>query len=114
SEHPSVVNVVSAGAWLFSAFTSMYAAGKAAMVSFTKSMAADLAPHGIRVNALAPGTVDTDMVRNTTPEMQEGMAKAALLRRAASPVEMVGPLLFLASDASSFMTAQVLHVDGGL
>jgi NAD(P)-dependent dehydrogenase (short-subunit alcohol dehydrogenase family) len=114
SEHGVIVNVVSAGAWLFSAPVAMYAAGKAALVSFTKSMAADLARHGIRVNALAPGTVDTDMVRNTPPENQENMARAALLRRAASPVEMVGPALFLASDASSFMTGQVLHADGGL
>ncbi len=114
SDHAAIVNVVSAGAWLFSANVSMYAAGKAAMVSFTKSWAADLARHGIRVNALAPGTVDTDMVRNTPPEAQEGMAKAALLGRAATAAEMVGPTLFLASDASSFMTGQVLHADGGL
>jgi NAD(P)-dependent dehydrogenase (short-subunit alcohol dehydrogenase family) len=114
STHASVVNVVSAGAWLFSANVAMYAAAKAAMVSYTKSLAADLAPHGVRVNALAPGTVDTDMVRNTGPEAAEWMAKAALLRRAASPDEMVGPALFLASDASSFVTGSVVHADGGL
>ena len=114
SEHASVINVVSAGAWLFSAYVAMYAAAKAAMVSYTKSIAADLAPHGVRVNALAPGTVDTDMVRNTGPEAAESMARAALLRRAASPDEMVGPALFLASDASSFVTGSVVHADGGL
>ncbi len=113
SEHASVINVVSAGAWLFSAYVAMYAAAKAAMVSYTKSMAADLAP-GIRVNALAPGTVDTDMVRNTGPAAAEAMAKASLLGRAASPDEMVGPALFLASDASSFLTGSVVHADGGL
>ena len=114
SEHASIVNVVSAGAWLFSAGTSMYSAAKSAMVSYTKSMAAELAGRGIRVNALAPGTVDTDMVRNTGPEMAEIMAKASLLRRAAVPEEMVGPALFLASDASSFVTGSVVHADGGL
>ncbi len=114
SEHAAVVNVISAGAFLFSANVAMYAAGKAALMSFTRSMAADFAPRGIRVNALAPGTVDTDMVRANTPEAQASMANAGFLRRAASPDEMVGPVLFLASDASSFMTGQVLLVDGGL
>jgi len=77
-------------------------------------MAAEYAPRGIRVNALAPGTVDTDMVRANTPENQRAMANASFMRRAASPDEMVGPVLFLVSDASSFMTGQVLLVDGGL
>jgi NAD(P)-dependent dehydrogenase (short-subunit alcohol dehydrogenase family) len=114
SEHASVVNVISAGAFLFAPGLSMYVAGKAALMSFTRSMAAELAPQGIRVNALAPGSVDTDMVRNSPPEVQERMARAALMRRLAAPEEMVGPALFLASDASSFMTGQALLVDGGL
>jgi NAD(P)-dependent dehydrogenase (short-subunit alcohol dehydrogenase family) len=114
SEHAAVVNVISAGAFLFSANVAMYSAGKAAMMSFTRSSAAAFAPLGVRVNALAPGTVDTDMVRATPPEAQQSMANAALMRRAASPDEMVGPVLFLASDASSFMTGQVLLADGGL
>jgi NAD(P)-dependent dehydrogenase (short-subunit alcohol dehydrogenase family) len=114
SEHAAVVNVISAGAFLFSANVAMYAAAKAAMMSFTRSMAADFAPRGVRVNALAPGTVDTDMVRANTPEAQQSMANASFMRRAASPDEMVGPVLYLVSDASSFMTGQVLLVDGGL
>lgn len=114
SEHAAIVNVISAGAFLFSANVSMYAAAKAALMSFTRSMAADFAPRGIRVNALAPGTVDTDMVRANTPEAQQAMAMAGHLRRAAGPDEMVGPALFLASDASSFVTGQVLLADGGL
>jgi len=114
SGHASVVNVVSAGAWLFSADVAIYAAAKAAMVSFTKSTAAALAGDGIRVNALAPGTVDTDMVRAAGPEAAAWMARASLMGRAADPDEMVGPALFLASDASSFVTGSVLHADGGL
>jgi NAD(P)-dependent dehydrogenase (short-subunit alcohol dehydrogenase family) len=114
SDGASVINVVTAGAWLFSGFVSMYAAGKAAMVSFTKSMAAELAPRNVRVNALAPGAVDTDMVRANPEEGQRRMTNASLQRRLASPSEMIGPALFLASRASSFMTGSVLHVDGGL
>ena len=114
SEHAAVVNVISAGAFLFSANVAMYSAAKAALMSFTRSMAADFAPRGIRVNALAPGTVDTDMVRANSPDAQRAMANASPMRRAAHPDEMVGPVLFLASDASSFMTGQVLLVDGGL
>jgi NAD(P)-dependent dehydrogenase (short-subunit alcohol dehydrogenase family) len=114
SGHAAIVNVISAGAFLFSANVAMYGAAKAALMSFTRSMAADFAPRGIRVNALAPGTVDTDMVRANTPEAQKSMANASFMRRAASPDEMVGPVLYLVSDASSFMTGQVLLVDGGL
>ena len=114
SDHASVINVVSAGAWLFSAPVAHYAAAKSAMVSYTKSMAAALALEGIRVNALAPGTVDTDMVRANPPEVAASMAKAGLLRRAATAEEMIGPALFLASDASSFVTGTVIHADGGL
>jgi len=114
SEHAAVLNVVSAGAYLFSNHVAMYAAGKAALVSFTKSMAADVAAHGIRVNALAPGAVDTDMVRATGPAGTEMMAGASLLARLADPREMIGSALLLCSDAGSFITGQTIHADGGL
>jgi NAD(P)-dependent dehydrogenase (short-subunit alcohol dehydrogenase family) len=116
SESPcaAVVNVISAGAFLFSPEVAMYAGAKAALLSFTRAMAAEFAPLGIRVNALAPGAVDTDMMRKTSPEAQESMAASSLQARAARPEEMVGPALFLASDASGFMTGQALIVDGGL
>jgi NAD(P)-dependent dehydrogenase (short-subunit alcohol dehydrogenase family) len=114
SPSASIINVISAGAFLFSAGVSMYSGAKAAMMAFTRAMAADFASRGIRVNALAPGTVDTDMVRANTPEAQQRMADASWQRRAAHADEMVGPAIYLASDASSFMTGQVLIVDGGL
>jgi NAD(P)-dependent dehydrogenase (short-subunit alcohol dehydrogenase family) len=110
----SIVNVISAGAFLFSSFTATYAAAKAALYSFTRAWAAELAPRGIRVNALAPGSVDTDMMRANSVEAQERMAQASLQRRTAHPDEMIGPALFLAADASSFVTGQVLIADGGL
>jgi NAD(P)-dependent dehydrogenase (short-subunit alcohol dehydrogenase family) len=114
SAHPAIVNVISAGVFTTGAFLSMYVAGKTALMSMTRSMAAEFAADGIRVNALAPGTVDTHMTRATTPEMQATMVAGQLIRRMADPVEMVPPALFLASDAGSFMTGQVLLVDGGL
>ncbi len=114
SDAAAVVNVSSVGAFLFSGGVSIYAAMKAALVSVTRSLAAELAGRGIRVNALAPGTVDTDMVRKVGPGAAERMSAGSLLRRPAAPDEMVGPVLFLASAASSYMTGQVLVVDGGL
>ena len=110
----AVINVISAGVFMHSAGLSLYASAKSGLLALTRSMAAELAPDGIRVNALAPGTVDTDMVRATDPAAQERMATVSLLRRMASPEEMIGPALFLASDASSYVTGQVLVADGGL
>jgi NAD(P)-dependent dehydrogenase (short-subunit alcohol dehydrogenase family) len=114
SDHASVINLVSAGAWLFSSTVPYYAAAKAAMVSYTKTLAAGLAGDGIRVNALAPGSVDTDMTRATGPDATAAMARSCLLQRVAHVDEMVGPALFLASDASSYVTGSVIHADGGL
>ncbi|MFN8626758.1 MAG: SDR family oxidoreductase [Candidatus Binatia bacterium] len=110
----AVINVISAGAFLFATFNAMYAGGKAALMSFTRSLAAEFAAAGIRVNALAPGTVDTAMVRKNTPEAQAMMAASSFQKRAAHADEMVGPALLLASDAGSFITGQVIIADGGL
>jgi NAD(P)-dependent dehydrogenase (short-subunit alcohol dehydrogenase family) len=110
----AVINVISAGVFMHSAGLSLYASAKSGLLALTRSMAAELAADGIRVNALAPGTVDTDMVRNTDPAAQERMATVSLLQRMATPEEMIGPALFLASDASSYVTGQVLVADGGL
>ena len=113
SDHAAVLNVVSTAAFMFAPFVSMYAAGKSALLSLTRSMAAAFAPQGIRVNALCPGPVDTDMVRKNTPEFIEGMANSTLLGRLATPDEMVAPALLLTSDAGSYITGQVLLADGG-
>jgi NAD(P)-dependent dehydrogenase (short-subunit alcohol dehydrogenase family) len=114
SEHAAVLNVVSGAAFLFASTVSLYAIGKAGLVAATRSMAAEFAPHGIRVNALSPGTIDTDMVRKNSPEARAEMTKIQLLPRIALPDEMVGPALLLTSDAGSFVTGQVLFADGGM
>jgi NAD(P)-dependent dehydrogenase (short-subunit alcohol dehydrogenase family) len=113
SSHAAVLNMVSVGAFNFAPGVSMYAAGKAALLSFTRSMSAAYAPFGIRVNALAPGPVDTDMMRNNPQEVIDAMAGATLQKRLASPDEMVGAALLLTSDAGSYLTGQAIIVDGG-
>jgi NAD(P)-dependent dehydrogenase (short-subunit alcohol dehydrogenase family) len=114
SRHAAVLNVVSGAAFLFSATVSLYAIAKAGLVAATKAMAAEYEPFRIRVNALSPGTIDTDMVRKNTPEQQQGMTSIQLMRRVAHPDEMVGPALLLTADAGSFITGQVVFADGGM
>ena len=76
-------------------------------------MAAEWAPDRIRVNALAPGTVDTDMTRGLGPDAMDAMAALNVSKRVAVPEEMIGPALFLVSDAASYVTGQVVIADGG-
>jgi len=114
SAHAAVLNVVSGAAFLFSSTVSLYAIGKAGLVAATRSMAAEFAPRGIRVNALSPGTIDTDMVRKNPPEAQAEMTGVQLMKRMAHPDEMVGPALMLTSDAGSFITGHVVFADGGM
>jgi NAD(P)-dependent dehydrogenase (short-subunit alcohol dehydrogenase family) len=114
SDHASVINVISAGAFTHGTYVSMYCSAKAAMITMSRAMAAEYAAAGIRVNALAPGTTDTDMVRNNDEATQQRMVDAALIKRMATPEELADGALYLAADASSFMTGQVLIIDGGM
>ena len=113
SQHAAVLNMVSIGAFIFSPMLSIYSSAKAAMVSFTRSMAAEFVQFGIRVNALAPGPVDTYMMQQNPQEMVDAMVGGTLMKRLATPDEMVGAALLLTSDAGSYMTGQVIIVDGG-
>ena len=113
SDHAAVLNMVSVGAFNFAPSLSIYAAGKAAMMSFTRSMAAEFVGDGIRVNAIAPGPVDTDMMRNNPQQAIDHMIGGTLMKRLATPDEMVGAALLLCSDAGSYITGTVVIVDGG-
>lgn len=113
SRHAAVLNVLSVGGITYSPSMAMYSGAKAALLAFTRNMAAEWAADGIRVNALVPGTVDTDMTRSGGPGTVERMADLSYLKRVAHPDEMVGPALLLVSDASSYVTGQMLVADGG-
>lgn len=93
----------------------IYAATKAGLVQMARALAAELGPQRVRVNAIAPGVVDTPLTRPIKDDAEWYAAYAAksALGRWASADEMVGPVVFLASDASSFITGAVLFVDGG-
>ncbi|MCB0976322.1 MAG: SDR family oxidoreductase [Acidimicrobiales bacterium] len=113
SGRASIINMISVGAFTFSATMSLYAQGKAALLAATRAMAAEMIGDGIRVNAIAPGAIDTDMVRNNHEAVQDVMKNLAMMRRFGTADEIVGPALLLASDAGSFITGQVIVVDGG-
>jgi 3-oxoacyl-[acyl-carrier protein] reductase len=92
-----------------------YATAKSALVGYSRNLAAELGPLGIRVNCVAPGLVyPTDASRATREDVKEAIVAQTPLRRIARPEDVAGPVLFLASDWSRFMTGQVLVVDGGL
>lgn len=93
----------------------IYAATKAGLVQMMRALAAELGPQGVRVNALAPGVVETPLTRpiKDHPEWYNAYAAKSVLGRWASADEMAGPIVFLASDASSYVTGAVLIVDGG-
>lgn len=92
-----------------------YTTAKAALVGFSRNLAAELGPLGIRVNCVAPGLVYPTQASAATPEeVREMLIAQTPLRRIATPEDIAGPVLFLAGDWSRFVTGQMLHVDGGL
>jgi NAD(P)-dependent dehydrogenase (short-subunit alcohol dehydrogenase family) len=116
SGHGVIINVITAGAFNPGESLGLYCSGKAAVWNLTRVMAKEWASRGVRVNALAPGPFETDMMAATyaIPEFHSAIVQSTLLKRIATPDEIVGAALFLASDASSYMTGSVLPVDGGL
>jgi len=111
----SVINVASVAGLAAAPFLAPYGAAKAAVVSLTKTLASEWGRTGVRVNALCPGWTATDLNRTLWDIPDGGQATIANvpMGRWGQPEEMAGPAVFLASDASSFMTGQVLAIDGG-
>jgi len=110
----SIVNVSSVAGVTGGIGQTNYAAAKAGMIGFTKSLAKESAGIGVRVNAIAPGYIDTAMVRELHPARRRNAEGAPLLRRLGQVEEVAAATAFLLSEASSYITGQVIIVDGGL
>jgi len=111
----SIINVSSSAAIEGNEGRIAYASAKAAIIASTKVMAKELAKFNIRVNAIAPGLTETDMMRNsTTKDSLEKTLERTCMKRVGRPEEIANVVLFLSSDLSSYVTSQVLRVDGGM
>ncbi len=91
-----------------------YAAAKGGIESLAKSMAQELAPRGITVNVIAPGAIETPMLRAHSVERKQGMAASTPLKRLGQPEEIAGAVAFLASPEAAFITGAVMHINGGI
>jgi 3-oxoacyl-[acyl-carrier protein] reductase len=110
----SIVNIASVIGLMGNAGQSNYAASKAGIIGFTKSVAKEYAERNIRVNAVAPGFIRTDMTAVLGDKDREAMINAVPLRRVGEPVDVAGVVYFLLSDYSSYVTGEVINVSGGL
>lgn len=110
----AIVNLTSVVGLTGNAGQANYAAAKSGIIGFTKSVAKELASRGIRANAVAPGCIDTDMTAVLSDAVKEEMIKTIPLGRVAQPEEVAKAVLFLVSDYASYITGQVLNVDGGM
>ena len=108
-----IVNIASvAGIGMSTTGTTFYSATKAAVISLTRRFALDLGPHGITVNAIAPGFIATDMAKQSGADFG-ALAAKAMMRRVGTPEDIGAAVSFVASEEAGFITAQILTVDGG-
>jgi 3-oxoacyl-[acyl-carrier protein] reductase len=108
-----IINISSTAGRRGEPFYSHYAATKAAVIGLTRSLAVELASYNIRVNAIAPGWVNTDMSASAIEEKKEKILERIPLGKIAEPEDIAGPIVFLCSDLASFITGAILDVNGG-
>ena len=109
-----VINIASVVGLTGNKGQANYAASKAGLIGFTKSVAKELASRNILANVVAPGFIETDMTAAMAPEAREGMSKLIPLERLGAPRDIAGAVTFLASEYAAYITGQVLVVDGGM
>jgi 3-oxoacyl-[acyl-carrier protein] reductase len=109
-----IINMTSVVGVMGNAGQANYAAAKAGVIGFTKSMAKELASRGITVNAIAPGYISTDMTAVLSEQLKEDLAKKIPVGRLGRPEDVAAAVAFLASDLANYITGQTLNVDGGM
>lgn len=109
-----IINIASVSGILGTAGQTNYAATKGGMIAFTRSLARELGPFNIQVNAVAPGLIESEMVSRMPKERVEAIVRSTSLGRMGKPEEVAHAVVFLASDRSNYITGQTLIVDGGI
>ena len=109
-----IVNIASVVGAMGNAGQSNYAASKAGIIGFTKSVAKEVAARGIQVNAVAPGFIDTEMTAVLPEQVRQEFLKSIPMGRSGQPEEVAELVAFLVSSASKYITGQVIHINGGM
>jgi len=109
-----IINVSSVVGQTGQAGQANYSASKAGLIGLTKSLAREFSKRNINVNAVAPGFIETNMTKNLTPQIREEILKQIPLERMGTPLDVAKAILFLASDESSYITGQILAINGGI
>ncbi len=109
-----IINIASVVGVMGNAGQANYAAAKAGVIGFSKSLAREVGSRGITVNVIAPGFIDTDMTRSMTDEQRQGLADQVPLARLGTPEDIAAAVTFLASSGGGYITGETLHVNGGM
>lgn len=114
NQEGSIINISSIVGVFGNAGQVVYGASKSAIIGISKSAAKELAPYNIRVNSIAPGFIDTDMIKSLSPDKYKERMDSIKMKRVGTPEDVANCALFLASDLSAYITGQVIGVDGGM